>query len=98
MEFRNYSYEEYRDHRWQRAGRTNKVDFPAPFGRRTCAAMSLPEMHEVSEELPNLATAGFYVGGFNKAADVAILPTVWLGMRIAPQHAGRPLGRLQAGA
>lgn len=93
-EFRNFGYQEYRDGRWQRSSRSYKVDFPAPFGRRACAAMSLAEMHVITEEMPDLVNAGFYVGGFNTVVDYAVLPAVWLGMKAAPQYAERPLGRL----
>ncbi len=93
-EFRNFGYQEFRDGRWQRAARQYKVDFPAPFGRRACAAMSLPEMHAVTGEIPTLVNTGFYVGGFNKVVDYAVLPAIWLGMKAAPRHAERPMGRL----
>ncbi len=93
-EFRDYSYEEYRDGRWRRARRQRKAEFPAPFGQRTVAPMRLAEMHQVTAALPTLRDAGFFVGGFNPVTDYVILPVVWAGLKIAPVRLAPPLGRL----
>lgn len=93
-EFRDFAYEEYSGGRWRSARSTRTVAFPEPFGDRTCAAMGLAEMHQVTSALPGLSEAGFYVGGFNPVVDRAILPLAWLGMRVAPGASAGPLGRL----
>ncbi len=93
-EFRDFAYEEYSGGRWRSARSTRAVSFPEPFGDRTCAAMGLAEMHQVTSALPGLSSAGFYVGGFNPVVDRAILPLAWLGMRVAPGASAGPLGRL----
>lgn len=93
-EFRDFPYEEFRDGRWRTAGRQPRFEFPAPFGVRKASAMGLAEMHQLTREMPGLAEAGFYVGGFNPVVDYAIVPLAIAGMRLAPGHLARPLGRL----
>lgn len=93
-EFRSFSYEEYRDGRWATARSQPTFTFPEPFGPRKAAAMGLAEMHQLTDALPGLHDSGFYVGGFNPVVDYAIIPLAMVGMRIAPDRLGGPLGRL----
>ena len=93
-EFRDFAYEEYRSGGWRSAGRQPTFTFPAPFGPRKAAAMGLAEMHQLTQALPELREAGFYVGGFNPVVDYGVIPLAMAGMRIAPDRLGRPLGRL----
>lgn len=93
-EFRDFAYEEYRDHAWVRARRQPTFAFPEPFGRRRASAMGLAEMHQLSDTVPQLGDTGFYVGGFNPVVDNMIIPAALLGMRAAPNRLADPLGRL----
>jgi saccharopine dehydrogenase (NAD+, L-lysine-forming) len=93
-EFRDFAYEEYRSGRWRSAGRQPTFTFPDPFGPRKAAAMGLAEMHQLTQAMPGLREAGFYVGGFNPVVDYAMIPLAMAGMRIAPERMGPPLGRL----
>ena len=93
-EFRDFAYEEYRSGRWGSAGRQPTFTFPDPFGPRKAAAMGLAEMHQLTRALPGLRETGFYVGGFNPVVDYAMIPLAMVGMRIAPDRLGPPLGRL----
>lgn len=91
-EFRDFRYEEYRAGSWVKARGSRGFLFPAPFGRRKCAAMGLVEMHELIATAPHLRDAGFYVGGFNPVVDRLIMPIGWVGMRTFPHLTERPLG------
>lgn len=93
-EFRDFAYEEYRSGRWVAAGRKPRFTFPDPFGPRKAAAMGLAEMHQLTQARHGLQDTGFYVGGFNPVVDYAVIPMAMLGMRLAPDALGPPLGRL----
>jgi len=51
-----------------------KMDFCAPFGRRSTYGMFLEEMRSLPDLVPGIRSAGFYVGGFNWFVDGIVLP------------------------
>jgi saccharopine dehydrogenase (NAD+, L-lysine-forming) len=93
-EFADYRYEAFVDGRWVAPRGTRSVEFPAPVGRQRVAAMGLDEMRAVAGALPGLRETGFYVGGFPGVVSYALIPLVYAGMKVAPNRAALPLGRL----
>lgn len=95
-ELRDFRYEEYRDGCWRRAKGSIRVSFPQPFGWRSCTAMGLGEMHDLTDLLPELRDTGFYVGGFNPVTDWAIIPLVWASLKVPSRRVERSAGQLLA--
>ena len=94
QEFADYRYEALVHGRWVAPRGTRPVVFPAPVGRQRVAAMGLDEMRAVAGALPGLRETGFYVGGFPAVVNYGVIPLVYAGMKVAPERAARPLGRL----
>lgn len=94
QEFADYRYEALIDGRWVAPKGTRPVVFPPPVGRQRVAAMGLDEMRAVAGSLPGLRETGFYVGGFPAVVNYGLIPLVYAGMKVAPQRAARPMGRL----
>lgn len=69
-------------------------DFGPPFGKQYCAPMFLPELEDLTKQMPSLRETGFFVTGFNPVADYLILPLITLGVRTLPRSADRLLARL----
>jgi hypothetical protein len=93
-QFTDFRMCELRDGTWRRRGRSGRVDFPPPFGRRRVVPMDLAELHDVARDLPRLRETGFYVGGFGPLVDYLVLPPIWLAMKVAPNRARRQAGRM----
>jgi hypothetical protein len=89
----------FRDGKWKKArmsgmGDYLSMDFGREFGVQTCAPMLLEEMRSIPESYPTLKETGFFVGGFNWFVDWLVMPLAMVGLRLWPQRALRPLGKL----
>lgn len=93
-EFTDYRYEALVDGRWTAPLRMRSVRFPDPVGLQKVAAMGLAEMRAVAGALPDLRETGFYVNGFPDVVNYAVMPAVYAAMKVAPDRAERPAGRL----
>lgn len=95
-EFKNYQGTVFKDGRWRKAGMWHlpKIDFGAPFGRRICFPLDLEEMRAIPALYPSLRETACYVGGFNWFVDWVIFPVIMVTLRIWPQRAVKPMGRL----
>ena len=71
-----------------------RFDFGPPFGRRYCAPMAFEEMRSLPQLFPSLQETGFYIAGFNWFVDWLLLPVIMLALRLWPERALRPMGRL----
>jgi saccharopine dehydrogenase (NAD+, L-lysine-forming) len=70
------------------------MDFGREFGKQYCAPMFLEEMRAIPEMYPSLNETGFYVGGFNWFVDWLVLPLATIGLKLWPQRALKPMGKL----
>jgi saccharopine dehydrogenase (NAD+, L-lysine-forming) len=71
-----------------------RFDFGDGIGIRTCYSMFFEELRCLPQMYPSLKNTGFYISGSNWLADLVITPIVMLGLKLAPQRALRPMGRL----
>ena len=95
-EFRTNRLAIYQDSQWkdQSVMKVFEYDFGPPFGKQYCAPMFLPELEDLTAQLPELQETGFYVTGFNRVTDYLILPIIMLGVRLLPRSWDRLLARL----
>jgi saccharopine dehydrogenase (NAD+, L-lysine-forming) len=95
-EFQDFQTVYYQDGRWIKTGWADmkKFDFGLEFGEQPCAAMLLEEMRALPEMIPSLQETGFFVGGFNWFVDYLVLPAGLTALRIWPQKAVKPVGKL----
>jgi saccharopine dehydrogenase (NAD+, L-lysine-forming) len=89
----------FKEGRWKKAGLwgmldTLSMDFGREFGKQYCAPMFLEEMRAIPERYPSLKETGFYVGGFNWFVDWLVLPLAAIGLKLWPQRALKPMGKL----
>jgi saccharopine dehydrogenase (NAD+, L-lysine-forming) len=70
------------------------MDFGREFGKQYCVPMFLEEMRSIPEMYPSLKETGFFVGGFNWFVDWLVLPLAIITLRIWPQRALKPMGKL----
>jgi len=99
QEFKDYRAEVFVNGTWRPADLTTMrdnvtIDFGPPFGRRSCAPMSLYEMYDLPRMFPSLVQTGFYVAGFNWFTDWVLFPVMMLALHIWPERAVKPMGRL----
>lgn len=94
-EFRTNRLAIFQDGQWrdQSAMKVFSYDFGPPFGAQYCAPMFLPEMEDLTRQMPGLRETGFYVTGFNPVADYLVLPIITLGTRLLPSSADKLLAR-----
>ena len=94
--FRDYKSEIYKDGRWQKLKYAGypKIEFEYGFGRLLAYPVDMPELRRLTERLPDLQNAGFFVAGFNWFADYFVTPLIMLSARIAPRQTAAPLGHL----
>jgi len=89
----------FKEGQWKRARMYGmmdyiSMDFGREFGRQYCVPMFLEEMRSIPEMYPSLREAGFYVGSFNWFVDWVVFPLATIALRIWPQRAIRPMGKL----
>ena len=94
--FRDYKSEMYKDGQWQKLqyGGYPRIDFEYGFGELLTYPVEMTELRRLTESLPGLKNAGFFVAGFNWFADYVVTPLIMLSARIAPRLTEAPLGRL----
>ncbi len=85
-----------KEKKWVKIGMKNlpKFDFGALFGERYCAPMFLEELRSLPNAIPSLNETGFYVAGFNWMTDYVIMPIAFAALKIFPEKAKKPMGRL----
>ena len=95
-EFRSYRLPLYIDGQWkdQSGWKSFSYDFGPPFGKQYCVPMQLPEMEDVTKQLPALRETGFLVTGFNPVADYLLLPFLLLALRVLPPSSDKWLSKL----
>ncbi len=95
QEFRDFQYDTYKESRWQRTWKnTKKFDFGNEIGKKICYPMFLEEIRALPEQIPTLHETGFYIAGFNGFVDYAVMPLIWVLMKIVPEHSRTPLAHL----
>ena len=85
--------------RWQRARLAGmmdyiRMDFGPEFGKQYSVPMFLEEMRLLPQTYPSLQQAGFFVGGFNWFVDWLVMPIGLVALKISPEGAMRPVGKL----
>ena len=98
-EFIDFNTLHFKDGRWQPMSSLAMmmpkfIKFGNLYGRRYCIPMFLEEMRALPEIHPELKETGFFVGGFNWFVDWFLSPVIMLGLKISPERAVRPMGRL----
>jgi saccharopine dehydrogenase (NAD+, L-lysine-forming) len=89
----------YRNGKWLSSGPFGmlgaiSMDFGREFGRQACVPMLLEEMRCIPELYPTVRETGFFVGGFNWFVDWLVSPLALVALRLWPQAALKPMGRL----
>jgi NAD(P)-dependent dehydrogenase (short-subunit alcohol dehydrogenase family) len=98
-EFRDYRVEALRDGAWTKVGwrdAQRRIDFGPYFGAHPCSLMYLEELRRLPQRIPSLRSCGFYVAGFNRVVDYALMPLGMAVMKVAPERLGPPYSRLLA--
>lgn len=95
-EFRHYQPVACKNGKWEELGWNayHTFDFGPIFGERYCVPMFLEELRSLPETFPSLKETGFFVGGFNWVTDYIVIPLAIAALRIWPEKAAKPLGRL----
>ncbi len=99
LQFANYRADVYSNGAWRRADlltmRDNRtIDFGPPLGRKWCTPITLHELVDLPAAYPSLHELGCYVAGFNWFVDWLLTPLIMVAVRLWPQRAVRPMGRL----
>lgn len=89
----------FKDGRWKKVSMYSTkdfltMDFGGEFGKQLGAPMFLEEMRSLPEQYPSLKETGFFVGGFNWFTDWLVMPVAMLALKIWPQAALKPMGKL----
>ena len=94
--FIDYQAQVYRNGAWTRpaAWEMRTFTFGDGIGKRTCYSMFFEELRDIPKLLPSVRETGFYISGSNWLTDLIITPLVFIGLKLAPQHGIRPLGKL----
>ncbi len=95
-EFRNYQAQVFKDGQWTKPGSYDirRIDFGETIGIRKCFSMFFEELRPLPEMYPTLKSCGFYISGSHWVVDWIITPLVIMGLKIAPKHGIKPLGKL----
>lgn len=98
-EFMDFQALLFRDGRWQRVSawsmmKPTTMEFGPAFGRQYCIPMFLEEMRAIPELYPEIRETGFFVGGFNWFVDWLLSPLIMVALKLWPQRARQPMGRL----
>jgi saccharopine dehydrogenase (NAD+, L-lysine-forming) len=72
-------------------------DFGPPANSKDCIAMNLEEMRALPNLFPTLRETGFFVGGFGRRIDMAVMPACLLALKLWPGQSNR-IGRAFLGA
>jgi len=94
--FQNYQAQVFKHGNWTNIGsyELRKVDFGGEIGERQCYSMFFEELRALPELYPTLHEVGFYMAGMNWLLDWVISPLAVVALKVAPQAAKRPMGKL----
>ena len=94
--FLHYQAQVYKHGAWTKPSSWDmrKFDFGPEIGAKTCYSMFFEELRCIPEMYPTLKDTGFYIAGWNPLVDLILTPIVMLGLKIAPKHGIRPLGKM----
>jgi hypothetical protein len=94
--FLDYQAQVYKNGAWTKptSWDMRSFNFGADIGNHTCYSMFFEELHEIPNIYPTLKETGFYISGSNWFSDLIITPLVFAGLKLAPKHGLRPLGKL----
>lgn len=94
--FRDYNAQTYKNGQWtsKSSYQTRLVDFGAEIGQRKCFSMFFEELRTLPELYPTLHETGFYISSSHWIVDWVLTPLAMAGLKIAPQHGLRPMGKL----
>ena len=94
--FIHYQAQVYRNGAWTKPSSWDmrKFDFGEEVGTKPCYSMFFEELHCIPDMYPTLKDTGFYISGSNLLADLLLTPIIMVGLKIAPKHGIRPLGKL----
>jgi len=73
---------------------SHSFNFGDDLGKRTCYSMFFEELRDIPNLIPTIKETGFYISGANWFTDLIITPLVFVGLKLAPKHGLRPLGKL----
>ncbi len=102
-EFIDFQTLVYQDGRWQKTSAMSMMkpkyidyscDIGPDFGRQYAIPMFLEEMRVIPDLYPELKETGFLVGGFNWFVDWFVSPIIMVALKLWPQRALLPMGRL----
>jgi saccharopine dehydrogenase (NAD+, L-lysine-forming) len=94
--FKDFQNQVFKDGQWRKAGmfETRPMDFGDEFGRRNCYSMFLEELRPLPELYPSLKATGLYLAESHWFLDWIISPVVMLALKLWPERAVRPMGKL----
>ena len=89
----------FKDGQWETVkmsgmGDYKTMDFGREFGKQYCVPMFLEELRPLPQAYPGLEECGFFVGGFNWFVDWLVMPLGMIAMKLRPQKAVKPIGKL----
>jgi saccharopine dehydrogenase-like NADP-dependent oxidoreductase len=94
--FRDYQGQVFKDGEWTKKSSYDlrDIDFGGDIGVRKCYSMFFEELRPLPGLYPALKETGFYISSSHWFVDWVLYPLAMAGLRIAPQRATRPMGRL----
>jgi saccharopine dehydrogenase (NAD+, L-lysine-forming) len=94
--FLDYQAQVYKKGAWTKstAWDSRSFDFGKGIGKHTAYSMFFDELRDIPSMFPTLKETGFYISGSNWFSDLIITPIVFVGLKLAPKHGIRPLGKL----
>jgi saccharopine dehydrogenase (NAD+, L-lysine-forming) len=94
--FLDYQAQVYKNGAWTKptAWDSRSFNFGDDIGKQTGYSMFFDELHDIPIMFPTLKDTGFYISDSNWFSDLIITPIVFIGLKLAPKHGIRPLGKL----
>lgn len=94
--FQDYQAQTFKNGQWTKSGsyEMRKVNFGGSIGMRKCFSMYFEELRALPDMYPSLKEIGFFMSETHWLVDWVIYPLAMLGLKLAPQRAVRPMGRL----
>lgn len=93
--FLNYQAQVFKNGCWTKPDSYDirKFNFESGIGRRECYSMFFEELRALPEMLPSLRETGFYISSSGLLSDTVTMLAM-LGLKLAPKHGIRPMGKL----
>jgi hypothetical protein len=94
--FIDYQAQVFKNSAWTKPNSWDmrSFNFGEDLGKRTCYSMFFEELRDIPNLIPSIKETGFYISGSNWFTDLFITPLVFAGLKLAPRHGLRPLGKL----